>query len=83
VPSLSRDRRRAESGRAIGRPSGGVEGFKYSDAMANLGIVWDEETIAAYLANPREYVKGNRMAFAGLRDPQQIADVIAYMQSQM
>jgi cytochrome c len=67
----------------IGRPSGSVEGFKYSDAMANLGIVWDEETIAAYLANPREYVKGNRMAFAGLRDPQQIADVIAYMQSQM
>jgi cytochrome c len=67
----------------IGRPSGSVEGFKYSDAMANLGIVWDEETIAAYLANPREYVKGNRMAFAGLRDPQQIADVIAYIQSQM
>ena len=67
----------------IGRPAGSVEGFKYSDAMANSGIVWDETTIAEYLANPREYVDGNRMAFAGLRNEQQIADVIAYIQSQM
>ena len=67
----------------IGRPAGTVEGFKYSDAMANSGIVWDETTIAEYLANPRSYVDGNRMAFAGLRNEQQIADVIAYIQSQM
>lgn len=67
----------------IGRPAGAVEGFKYSDAMANSGIVWDETTIAEYLANPRSYVEGNRMAFAGLRNEQQIADVIAYIQSQM
>jgi cytochrome c len=67
----------------IGRPAGAVDGFKYSDAMANSGIVWDETTIAEYLANPRSYVEGNRMAFAGLRNEQQIADVIAYIQSQM
>jgi cytochrome c len=67
----------------IGRPAGTVEGFNYSDAMANSGIVWDETTIAEYLANPRSYVEGNRMAFAGLRNEQQIADVIAYIQSQM
>ncbi len=67
----------------IGRPAGTAEGFKYSDAMANSGIVWNEETIAEYLANPRSYVEGNRMAFAGLRNEQQIADVIAYIQSQM
>lgn len=65
----------------FGREAGAVEGFKYSDAMASSGIVWDEETIAAYIANPREYVPGNRMAFAGLRNPEQIADVIAYMKS--
>jgi cytochrome c len=65
----------------IGRPAGAVEGFKYSDAMANSGIVWDETTIAEYLANPRTYVEGNRMAFAGLRNEQQIADVIAYIVS--
>ena len=67
----------------IGRPAGSVESFNYSDAMANSGIVWDETTIAEYLANPRSYVDGNRMAFAGLRNEQQIADVIAYIQSQM
>lgn len=63
----------------FGREAGAVEGFRYSPAMANSGIVWDEETIDAYLADPRGYIQGNRMAFAGLRDPQQRADVIAYM----
>ena len=65
----------------FGREAGAVEGFNYSDAMADSGIVWDEETIAAYLADPRGYISGNRMAFAGLRNPEQIADVIAYMKS--
>ena len=65
----------------FGREAGAVEGFNYSDAMANSGIVWNEETIAAYLADPRGYISGNRMAFAGLRNPEQIADVIAYMKS--
>jgi cytochrome c len=65
----------------FGREAGAVEGFNYSDAMAGSGIVWDEETIAAYLADPRGYIPGNRMAFAGLRQDQQIQDVIAYMKS--
>ncbi len=65
----------------FGREAGAVEGFNYSPAMAGSGIVWDEETIAAYLADPRGYIPGNRMAFAGLRQEQQIADVIAYMKS--
>ncbi len=65
----------------FGRAAGAVDGFNYSDAMANSGIVWDDETIAAYLADPRGYVEGNRMAFAGLRQEQQILDVIAYMKS--
>jgi cytochrome c len=65
----------------IGRPAGAVDGFKYSDAMANSGIVWDQTTIAEYLANPRGYVNGNRMAFTGLRKPEDIADVIAYLES--
>lgn len=65
----------------IGREAGAVDGFNYSDAMANSGIVWNDETIAEYLANPREYVSGNRMAFAGLRQEQQIEDVIAYIKS--
>lgn len=65
----------------FGREAGAVDGFNYSPAMANSGIVWGEDTIAEYLANPRGYVEGNRMAFAGLRQEQQILDVIAYMKS--
>jgi cytochrome c len=63
----------------FGRPAGSVEGFKYSEAMKSSGITWTEETIAAYLADPRGYIKGNRMAFTGLKDQEDIADVIAYL----
>ena len=63
----------------IGRPAGTVEGFNYSDAMKNSGIVWSEETIAEYLADPKGYVSGNRMAFAGLKKDEEIVDVIAYI----
>ena len=65
----------------IGRPAGAVEGFKYSPSMAESGIVWTPETIAEYLADPRGYVSGNRMAFAGLRNAEEIADVIAYLEN--
>jgi cytochrome c len=65
----------------IGRPAGAVAGFNYSPAMANSGITWTAETIAAYLADPRGYVNGNRMAFAGLKKSEDIADVIAYLES--
>ncbi|MGH6719925.1 MAG: c-type cytochrome [Alphaproteobacteria bacterium] len=63
----------------FGRTSGQVEGFKYSDAMADAGIVWDETTIAQYLADPKGYVPGNKMAFPGLKKDEDIANVIAYL----
>ena len=63
----------------FGRPAGSVEGFKYSEAMKGSGITWDEQTLAAYLADPRGYIKGNRMAFVGLKNQQDIANVIAYL----
>lgn len=65
----------------IGRPAGSVADFSYSDAMANSGVVWDETTIAEYLASPKDYIPGNKMVFAGLRKPEQIQDVIAYLVS--
>lgn len=63
----------------FGRPAGSVEGFKYSDAMKGSGIVWDDETIAAYLKDPRKYIPGNRMAFAGLRRDTEIDDLLSYL----
>ena len=60
--------------------AGSVEGFKYSDAMKESGVIWDKETLAAYVADPKGYVPGNKMAFAGLKKEQEIADLIAYLQ---
>jgi cytochrome c len=63
----------------IGRKAGAVEGFKYSDAMKESGKVWDEATIDAYLADPKGYIPKNKMAFAGLKKPEERAAVIAYL----
>lgn len=63
----------------FGRQSGAVDGFKYSKAMKAAEIVWDDETLDAYLTNPRRYLKGTRMAFAGLKKDKDRQDVIAYL----
>lgn len=64
----------------INRPAGTAEGFtRYSKANAESGIVWTEEVLFEYLENPRQYVPGTIMAFAGLPKPQDRADVIAYL----
>lgn len=66
----------------FGRTAGTVEGYKkYSKAMKNSGIVWDEVTLDAYLTAPKKYLKGTRMAFAGLKKEADRADVIAYLKS--
>ncbi len=64
----------------FGRPAGTAEGFTYSPAMKDSGIVWDEETIAEYLADPKSYVPGNRMAFPGLKKEEDIANLLAYLE---
>ncbi len=65
----------------LGRTPGTVEGFKYSKAMVAYGEenVWDEETLIAYLKAPRAVVKGTRMAFAGLKKDEDVANVLAYI----
>jgi len=63
----------------FGRTAGTLEGYKYSDAMIEHGVVWDEETLAAYLAAPKKVVKGTKMAFAGLRKEKDIDNIIAYL----
>ena len=64
----------------FGREAGSAEGYKkYSKAMKASGIVWNEETLDGYLAAPKKYVKGTRMAFAGLKKEKDRANVIAYL----
>jgi cytochrome c len=64
----------------LGRKAGGAEGFKYSQAMQESGIVWDEETLDGYLADPKGFIPKNKMAFAGIKDAQERADVISYLE---
>ena len=63
----------------FGRKAGTVEGFKYSDAMKAKAVTWNEETIAAYLADPKGYIPGNKMVFPGIKKESELADVIAYL----
>lgn len=66
----------------FGRKSGTVGGFKYSDAMKNAGITWDEKTIDAYIANPKQFIPGNKMALPPIKSEDDRADVIAYIKSE-
>lgn len=67
----------------VGRPVASVEGFSYSDAMVEWGDgkIWDEATLTEFLANPKGTVSGTKMAFAGLKKPEEIANVIAYIEA--
>lgn len=63
----------------FGRQVGSVEGYNYSEALQNADFVWDAEKLDAWLANPRTYLPGNRMTFAGLHDAEKRIDLIAYL----
>lgn len=66
----------------FGREAGSVESFKkYSKAMKASGIVWNAETLDGYLTNPRKYLKGTKMAFAGLKKEKDRQNIIAYLES--
>jgi len=65
------------------RAAGAVEGFRYSAPMrerATGGLIWNEANMRAYLTDPKSVVPGGSMAFAGIRNPQQLNDMIAYLQ---
>ncbi|MCH7628674.1 MULTISPECIES: c-type cytochrome [Novosphingobium] len=63
----------------MGRKAGSVAGFAYSPAMKAKGITWNAQSLDAYLAGPAKFIPGNKMPFAGLPNPQDRADLIAYL----
>ncbi|MFC3075328.1 c-type cytochrome [Shinella pollutisoli] len=68
----------------VGRPVASVGDYGYSAAMtafADGGKVWNEGLLAEYLMSPKAMVPGTRMTFVGLRRPQDIADLIAYLKN--
>jgi cytochrome c len=65
----------------VGRAAGSVPSFRYSRAMRNAKIVWDERTLDAYLADPQKVIPGNTMPFAGMPDSARRSEVIEYLKT--
>ncbi len=65
----------------IGRKTGSVEGFRYTNANKSADITWTPETLDPYLTNPRKVIPGTNMAFAGLSKEDDRKNLIAYLQT--
>lgn len=63
----------------FGRKSGTVEGYSYSDANKNSGIIWDEATFADYIKDPKARIPGTKMSFAGIKNEQEAKDLTAFL----
>jgi cytochrome c len=63
----------------VGRKPASRPNFFYSPAMKQAGFSWDNAKLDAYVQNPQKLVPGNRMAFAGVRNPADAADLVAYL----
>jgi cytochrome c len=65
----------------VNRKKASMAGFSYSNALKGKGGAWDRNSLNEFLTNPKEYAPGTKMAFAGLKKPQDRADVISYLES--
>lgn len=63
----------------FGRKAGTAQGFAASEAMQKSGIVWDEKGIVDYLKDPKAKVADTKMVYAGLKRPEQLDDMLAYL----
>ena len=64
----------------MGRKAGSLEDYRYSAAMKRSGVTWTPATLDTFIADPQGFIKGNRMAFAGITNPAERADLIAYLE---
>ena len=66
----------------FGSEAGAKEGFRYSDAVLESGIIWSAETLEEWLVKPKDFLPGNKMAFAGVRKEEDRKALIAYLKSE-
>jgi cytochrome c len=62
-----------------GRKSGTIEGYTYTEANRNSGIIWDDATFRDYIRDPRARIPGTKMVFAGIKNDKEVADLWAYL----
>ena len=80
--AIDRDRTGPRHAGLLGRSAGAIENFRYSAAMKNAGaagLVWSEDSLDRFLENPTKFLPGTRMGYAGVKDGQERADLIAYL----
>merc|ERR1711976_1101237 len=65
----------------IGRKTGQAPGFTYTESNKNKGITWDKDTLFTYLENPKKYIPGTKMVFAGIKKKGERNDLVAYLYS--
>jgi cytochrome c len=68
----------------VGRTAATAANYSYSKALTGKGaegLVWTEDNLAAYLADPKGYLPGSKMAFAGIKNADKLADLIAYLKA--
>ncbi|KAL3273011.1 hypothetical protein HHI36_014467 [Cryptolaemus montrouzieri] len=63
----------------FGRKTGQAAGFAYTEANKSKGITWNEDTLFVYLKDPKKYIPGTKMVFAGIKKDGERADLIAYL----
>jgi cytochrome c len=63
----------------FGRKAGSLKDYQYSSAMKKYGVTWSEETLDHFIENPLKAVPGTKMGYAGVKDAQERADLIAYL----
>ncbi|CAD6888474.1 unnamed protein product [Tilletia controversa] len=66
----------------FGRKTGQADGFSYTAANVNKGITWEESTLFEYLENPKKYIPGTKMAFAGLKKEKDRNDLITWLKKE-
>lgn len=65
----------------FGRKTGQAEGYSYTEQNKNKGITWGEDTLEVYLTNPKKYIPGTKMVFAGLKKKKERDHLIAYLKA--
>ncbi len=65
----------------VGRKAGTAPGFAYSSAMKDANVTWDDQALDKYLADPKKFIPGNKMPYAGVKKEDERKDVIAYLET--